>query len=227
MQREFARFVEEPTRANYLAARAALLAKSPIPVDATDLAHLGAMLDAGEYDEALARLELLPPSAAISPRVHFLAAEAAEATGDDENVELERYLFVICLQAMLATGSGTSAEPYQVCHPSDEYDLLEVLELTPAAQRLEEYEGRLFDVLLCTTGREVWFDMSHRLGLPGSKKRMTTPPRRRARVRVVRPDAGHRRGASTAVKSPRTAKTARKTSVSPRKRVTRLEHDDA
>lgn len=182
MQREFARFVEQPTRTSYLAARDALLAESPLPVDATDLAHLVAMLDAGDYEEAIARLELLPPSAAISPRVHFLAAEAAEATGDDETVELERYLFVICVQAMLATGSGTQAAPYQVCHPSDEYDLLEVLELSPAAQRLEEHDGAMYDVLLCTTGREVWFDLSHRMTSPTPSRLVARGSRNRQRT---------------------------------------------
>ena len=38
------------------------------------------------------------------------------------------------LQGLLATGEGSRANPYLVCHATDEYDLLEALDLQPAGQ---------------------------------------------------------------------------------------------
>jgi hypothetical protein len=160
MQRQLAAFVDEPSRRTYLAVRDAVLAASPLRIAATDLAELEQMLGVGEAQRVLERLDALPPSKVLSPRVHLLAAEAAEAAGDIAGGEVERFLFVLCLQGLLATGDGSSAEPYLVCHATDEYDLLEALELKPAGQSLVEDRGQLCDVLICSNGREVWFDVT-------------------------------------------------------------------
>jgi len=158
MQRRFTQFVESPTRENYLAVRDAVLRRTPLPIQAADLAELMRLLDAEAHREVLERMELLPASKVLSPRVHFLTAEAAEALGDAATGEVERFLFVLCLQGLLATGDGSETAPYAVCHASDEHDLLEVLGCEIAAQALVERDGRLLDVATCSDGRQVWFD---------------------------------------------------------------------
>jgi len=158
MERRFTQFVESPTRENYLAARDAVLRRTPLPIQAADLAELMRLLDAEAHAEVLERMELLPASKVLSPRVHFLTAEAAEALGDAATGEVERFLFVLCLQGLLATGDGTETSPYSVCHASDEHDLLDCLGCEIAAQALVERDGRLLDVVTCSDGRQVWFD---------------------------------------------------------------------
>jgi hypothetical protein len=184
MQRQFTQFVELPSRENYLAACRAVLRATPLPLVAGDLAELVRLLDAGDYQEVLDRIDLLPPSKALSPRVHFLAAEAAEALGDCETGEVERFLFVLCLQGLLATGDGTLAAPYIVCHATDEYDILEAVDREPARQSLVSREGRMLDAITCTDGRQCWFDVSALFArAPRSGKttvrRKRTPPRRK------------------------------------------------
>lgn len=166
MQRRLMQFVESPTRETYLAVREAALAESPLPIDATDLALLASLLEGEAFEELLARIDALPASKVLSPRVHYLAAEAAEALGDSESVELERFLFVACLRGLLATGDGTRHAPYSVCHASDEHDLLATHGLAAAGQQVIEHEGALCDVVTCTDGREVWFDVSAVLSRP-------------------------------------------------------------
>ena len=180
MQRQLSAFVDEPSRRTYLAVRSAVLAASPLPLAATDLAELERMLSAGEARQVLDRLDALPPSKVLSPRVHQLAAEAAEAVGDVAGGEVERFLFVLCLQGLLATGDGSAAEPYLVCHATDEYDLLEALELEPAGQALVEDNGRLCDVLTCSNGREVWFDVTAVMRPAGTRRRRKAATGRRA-----------------------------------------------
>lgn len=183
MQRQLAAFVDEPSRQTYLAVRDAVLAASPLRIAAIDLTELERMLAEGSAPDVLDRLAAMPPSKVLSPRVHLLAAEAAEAAGDVAGGEVERFLFVLCLQGLLATGDGSAAEPYLVCHATDEYDLLEALELKPARQSLVEDGGRLCDVLTCSNGRKVWFDVTAVMRPADVRRPRKTAIRKRARTR--------------------------------------------
>jgi hypothetical protein len=160
MQRQIAAFVEEPCRKTFLAARDAVLKDSPLRLVSTELAELDGLIELGQHQQVLDRLDALPASRILSPRVHCLAAEAAEALGQIDEGELERSLFVLVLKGLLSTGDGTPGNPYIVCHPSDEYDIVAALSQEAAGQSLVEQNGRLFDVLLCADGREMWFDVT-------------------------------------------------------------------
>jgi hypothetical protein len=184
MQRQLAAFVERPCKSTFLAARDAVLRESPLPLAASDFIELDRLLEREEHEALRDRLDLLPPSKVLSPRVHFLAAEAADALGDAEDAELERSLFVLSLQGLLATGDGTPANSYSVCHTTDEQDILAALGLEPAGQSLVEHEGRMCDVWTCTDGREVWFDVSGLLAPRRANER--TLVRRRSVRRPLR-----------------------------------------
>lgn len=166
MQRQLTAFVEQPSKKTYLAVRAAVLRESPLPIAATQLASLERLLDEGAATEVLDRIDALPLPKVLSPRVHLLAAEAADVLQDAQRGELERMLFVITLRGLLATGEGTPAEPYIVCQASDEHDIAEALGLEPAGQSLVEHAGKLCDVLICTDGRELWFDLAGSVSRP-------------------------------------------------------------
>src|SRR4051794_35949476 len=134
MQRQLAAFVEAPGKETFLAARDAVLRHSPLPLIAAELAQLDRLLEEQEYESLLERIDALPASKILAPRIHYLAAEAADALGQPDDLELERSLFVLTLQGLLATGDGTPANPYIVCHPTDEYDVLAALGHEPASQ---------------------------------------------------------------------------------------------
>jgi len=181
MQRQLAAFVEQPTKSTFLAARDAVLNESPLPLMAVEIAELDQLLEQEDYQALLDRLDLLPPSKVLSPRIHFLAAEAADALGHFQDIELERCLFVITLQGLLTTGDGTPANPYVVCHATDEYDILAALGLEPSRQTMIEEGGRRLDVLVCSNGRELWFDVTKTLAQP----RVRAQRQRRLPVRRV------------------------------------------
>ena len=142
---------------------------------AAEIAELERLLSQEEYQAVLDRIDALPASKILSPRVHYIAAEAAEALGDSANVELERSLFVLALRGLLSTGDGTAFNPFVVCHPSDEYDILATLGREPAGQSLTEREGRLLDVIVCADGRETCFDVTDVLVRPTRQKRSVKP----------------------------------------------------
>jgi hypothetical protein len=181
MEREFIHFVEQPTADSYLAARDAMLQAEPMTLTAADLLELGRLLEASCFDQLLSRTESLPASAALSPRVHFFAAEAATGRCDHERAELERFLFVVCLQGILATGDGTEEQPYSVCHSCDVNDVLEALEKQPYEKALVQTGSVVCDVVDCSDESQLWFDVTAATGQPLRRRELRT--RRVARSR--------------------------------------------
>ena len=76
----------------------------------------------------------------------------------------------LTLQGLLTTGDGTRGNPYVVCHAADEHDVVAALGHEAAGQSLVEHEGRLCDVLVCSDGREVWFDVTDLLVRRAARK---------------------------------------------------------
>lgn len=175
-------FVIEPSRKNFLAAREELLvgSRSLLPAD---LDSLSLLADAGDVPGLTAALAQLPPLAALVPRVHYFGALAAEARGDEQDLELERMLLVICLRAILMTGDGSEEAPYVVCTASDELDLLDELDLTAVSQSLVHRGDAVFDLVHCEDGSEVWFDASAMVQIP-AKMPAISPVRKPQRARA-------------------------------------------
>jgi hypothetical protein len=159
-----------------------MLQEFPSLVAAGQIAELDRLLEQEEYQTLLDKIDGLPPSKVLSPRIHFLAAEAADALGRPAETELERCLFVITLQGLLATGDGTKANPYVVCHASDEHDILAALDRQSSRQVIVEIDGHTCDVARCTDGREIWFDVTEVVKPP-----IVTPAKRRLPRRRRRP----------------------------------------
>jgi hypothetical protein len=166
MFQEFARFLELPSRATYLAARRAWLRLNLQPLHAAELQELAARLDAGDAAGVIEQAHGWHSRAALSPRAHFFAAEAHAALGQEEQAELERWVFSTCLKGILATGDGTRRKPYLITQIPDEYDLLKLLGLENEQQQIVLRGRRTCDVLTCTNGGEVWFDVSDLVPIP-------------------------------------------------------------
>lgn len=166
MQSALRAFVAQPSRENFLAAREELLAASRRTLDASELDSLSLLADSGDVKGLSEALAHLPPIAALVPRVHYFAALAAEAKGDEQDLELEQMLLVICLRAILMTGDGSEEAPYVVAAASDELDLLDELDLSPSSQSLVHRGDGIFDVIQCQDGSEVWFDASAMVRIP-------------------------------------------------------------
>ena len=189
-------FVAHPSRENYLQAREELLAASPHALDAAALDSLSLLADAADLKGLTSALDGLPPIAALVPRVHYHAALAAEARGDEQDLELERMLLVICLRAILMTGDGSEEAPYVVCAASDELDLLDELDLAAESKSLVHRGDGTFDVVRCEDGSEIWFDVSALVQIPAGMP-VLTPAAKRSVARRARPK-GHRRLSRTA-----------------------------
>lgn len=161
MHRQLANFFETPNQSQYLALRATLLRDFAATDLAADVARVGALIESKQWGAAQQWLARLMPAAALSPRIHFLSALVAEALGQTTDVELSRFMFQACLQGVLATGDGSPARPYQITYTTDEYDILEARKLRLSRQVVREKENARYDVFVCASGAELWFDVTH------------------------------------------------------------------
>ncbi len=113
-----------------------------------------------KFKEAREKLEKAMPNLLLSPRAHGMAAMAAEGLDDAAKAKAERDAAAKCVEGMLATGDGSADKPYLVTRVTDEYDLLRHLKKVRDAQGLRHKDGKAFDVMSCTDGTEVWFDIT-------------------------------------------------------------------
>jgi hypothetical protein len=165
MQDELQTFLETPTARTYRQVREALLEEvaatcSAETLSASVLVELTELAAADQFQAVLERIDELQPAWALSPRVHYLAAVAADELGDAESAELERFVFQSCLDGILATGEGTPQSPYLITYPSDVYDVLLALGVEARSQKLVEQRGLLCEGVRCTDDEEVWFELT-------------------------------------------------------------------
>jgi hypothetical protein len=174
MQDELQSFLESPTARHYRRLRAALLEeRDEQPQSAFDdrLQTLTDLFLTGDHAAVLDLSQDMQPAWSMSPRVHFLAAQAAERLDDQPLAELERFCFQACLEGILATGDGTAEAPYCVTYLSDQYDVLSALGLEKRSQSLVDRRGMLCDVVKCTDGAEIWFELTGLLDDPRLTRR--------------------------------------------------------
>lgn len=160
MQDELRIFLEAPTASNYRVIRELLLEEWTEPCLTLALLELAELSAAGQFSAVLEQADALQPQWALSPRVHYYAAVAAEELGDRELAELEKFVFQACLEGILATGDGSASAPYLITYLSDEHDVLAALGLEPRSQSLVERGGLLCDIVKCADGEQVWFELS-------------------------------------------------------------------
>jgi hypothetical protein len=166
MYQEFARFLELPGRATFLAARAVWLQQKVTLLTPADLQAVAELLSDGDAHAVIERVHSWKSRAAFSPRAHYLVGEAHAQLGQWEEAESERLAFSACLQGILATGDGSRRKPYVISQISDEYDVLKLLGLVCVKQRLVQRGRRACDVLTCADGTSVWFNISDLLAVP-------------------------------------------------------------
>lgn len=160
---EFKTFVETPTADHYRAAREALLGDESHFASPEEIARVEQLSGRRRHAAVLAAVDEMMPRWALSPRVHFYAASAAEAQRQRADAELSYFVMEACLEGILATGRGTAASPYLVTYSADIRDVLDLFGLKSKQQALTPRRSRFCDVVTCTDGARVWFDVTETL----------------------------------------------------------------
>jgi sulfur relay (sulfurtransferase) DsrF/TusC family protein len=84
--------------------------------------------------------------------------------GDARSNPVSMSMGYLILKSILATGKGTKKKPYAVMRIEDEKDVLSALKKQARAQFLVQDKSRVFDLLQCSDGTEVYFDITLMFG---------------------------------------------------------------
>ncbi len=159
----FHRVIDAPRRENYVSARKFVIGHASYKPHSSDLAELSDTSDESACQRTLDTIDQGSPNLLFSPRAHLYAAMAAEKLGDDKRKEREILVANRLIQGILATGDGSSKQPYLILRSSDEKDILMHLKKQEQSQSLIQENG-CFDVIRCTDGSDIWFDISNLFG---------------------------------------------------------------
>jgi hypothetical protein len=169
LQGLFGAFEGDPSPANFIRLREAVIAEPAYNPWADDLREAARLLGAGEAERAKEALVPVMANYLLSPRACRLLADIYGRLGDEANARHARDLAAICLRALAASGDGTADRPHLVLRVTDEYDVLGFLGKRWVRQSLRERGGRTCDVFEVEGGGEVWFDITEahrRMGGP-------------------------------------------------------------
>ena len=119
MADELSDFLTNPSGENFLQLRS-LIAGSPAYLFVSDDDNRPAeLVEAERYGEATDLFPDLMPNWLLSPRVHRLAAVAAEKLGDGDQAVRERYFSRACMRGLLLAGDGPRDLPPLQLGPQD------------------------------------------------------------------------------------------------------------
>ena len=153
-------FVQDPSQDNFLALRSAFIESEDYDPYSDEMDQIDSLIEDEKWDEAQEALGLAMRNLMLSPRAHLAMSFVAKKMGNEMAEKMEGFLASTCCQGIIETGDGTKESPYLVTRTSDEYDVLAYLQQEFAGQSLHESEGRTYDLVKCSDGTELWFDIS-------------------------------------------------------------------
>jgi hypothetical protein len=125
-----------------------------------ELDMLAATLCAGNPQAVIDHFWRSFPNLLLSPLAHLILSQAYLDLKKDNEAEGEKAMGHLILKSILTTGKGTKKRPYAVMRVEDERDVLSVLKKQAGAQFLMTDKSRVFDLLQCSDGSEVYFDIT-------------------------------------------------------------------
>ena len=157
MENDFFKFIVEPSKENFLAARDTVVRHPDYEPYSDDLDVLEKLLDDGKYEEA-AKFNNI--NLFLSARAHLYKKYANEKLGNEKDAKMEHILAMGIIDGIEMTGDGTLENPYWVLRVSDERDLMLLLEENFASQALSHQNGRSYDIITTVSGKTIYFDIT-------------------------------------------------------------------
>ncbi len=156
-------FLDNPNGETYLPLREAIIAMPEFDMFSDGLTRMQDYMDADAPENVLAMVPELMPNWLLSPQVHSLISQAAEARGDAARARSESLMFEACMYGLSQTGDGSAAAPYAVVQVADEYAIAQFLDKQPTGHRRDVRDGIVIDVLTCADDSEICFDVTENL----------------------------------------------------------------
>ena len=164
VRENFLEFLKKPSTEDFQSLRQQVAASDRYAPYSNELDILVAALGAGHPQAAIDLFWRSFPNLLLSPLAHFILSQAYQDLKRENEAEGEKAMGRLILKSILATGKGTKKRPYAVMRVEDERDVLSVLKKQAGAQFLMKDKSRVFDLLQCSDGSEVYFDITMMYG---------------------------------------------------------------
>jgi len=160
VRENFLEFLKKPSVDGFEILRQQVAASDRYAPYSNEPDMLMAALCAGEPQAAIDLFWRSFPNLLLSPLAHFILSQAYLDLKREDEAEGEKAMGRLILKSILATGKGTKKKPYAVMRVEDEKDVLSALKKQAGAQFLFRDKSRVFDLMECSDGSEVYFDIT-------------------------------------------------------------------
>jgi hypothetical protein len=160
----FLEYLKKPSVEIFLAVRQKVAESDSYAPYSNELDVLVAALGAGHPQAAIDLFWRSFPNLLLSPLAHLILSQAYQDLKRENEAEGEKAMGRLIMKSILATGKGTKKRPYAVMRVEDERDVLSVLKKQAGTQFLMKDKSRVFDLLQCSDGSEVYFDITMMYG---------------------------------------------------------------
>jgi hypothetical protein len=160
VRENFLEFLKKPSIEGFLGLRKQVAASDHYAPYSNEPDMLMAALGAGHPQAAIDLFWRSFPNLLLSPLAHFILSHAYLDLKREDEAEGEKAMGKLILKSILATGKGTKKRPYAVMRVEDEKDVLSALKKQASVQFLVRDKSRVFDLLQCSDGSEVYFDIT-------------------------------------------------------------------
>ncbi|MCU0613453.1 MAG: hypothetical protein MUD09_00055 [Desulfobacterales bacterium] len=164
VRENFLKFLKKPTPEGFKSLRQQVAASDRYAPYSNEPDMLMAALCAGEPQAAIDLFWRSFPNLLLSPLAHFILSQAYLGLKREDEAEGEKAMGRLIMKSILATGKGTKKRPYAVMRIEDEKDVLGALKKQASAQFLVRDKSRIFDLMECSDGSEVYFDITLMFG---------------------------------------------------------------
>jgi hypothetical protein len=160
VRENFLEYLKKPSAEGFQSLRQQVAASDRYAPYSNEPDMLMAALCAGHPQAAIDLFWRSFPNLLLSPLAHFIMSQAYLDLKRGDDAESEKAMGFLILKSILSTGKGTKKKPYAVMRIEDEKDVLIVLKKQASAQFLVRDKSRVFDLLQCSDGSEVYFDIT-------------------------------------------------------------------
>jgi hypothetical protein len=160
VRENYLEFLKKPTTEGFQGLRQQVAASDRYAPYSNELDVLVAALGAGHPQAVIDLFWRSFPNLLLSPLAHLMLSQAYLDLKKEDEAEGEKAMGRLILKSILATGKGTKKRPYAVMRIEDERDVLSVLKKQTGAQFLVRDKAQVFDLLQCSDGSEVYFDIT-------------------------------------------------------------------
>jgi hypothetical protein len=160
VREELIQFIQSPDRDAYLAFRAKLVASDVYEPYSDEIETAYELCDQQKLVDARNTIQNAMGNLILSPSAHNLLGFLHHKLGDEQAAQMEMMIGQACIEGILASGDGSTNNPYIVARTSDEYDVFEYLGKQLEQQSLVHKDDKHLDLIQCTDGSDYWFDIT-------------------------------------------------------------------